>query len=172
MMSEIFTWALSEEIEEPGAFCLVAPFAELAVYLSGDAVSSIEIDTTLGQYDINTTPRGAFAQRVYAQLQAYFADASSPLDIAVRYSEYSTAFQRKVWRALQKIPRGQVVTYGELAAQLGTNPRAVGNACGANPLPIIIPCHRVVAKNGLGGYMGKKGLNYKRWLLQHEGVEV
>ena len=70
------------------------------------------------------------------------------------------------------IPCGHVLTYGEIAAQLGSSPRAVGQACGNNPIPIVIPCHRVVAKSGMGGFMHHNGgfaLDIKRWLLAHEG---
>ena len=88
--------------------------------------------------------------------------------------EQGTDFQRRVWRALLAIPWGQVVTYGELAQRMGLPvgaSRAIGQANGANPLPVIIPCHRVVAAGGrLGGYAG--GLETKRFLLRREGVVV
>jgi methylated-DNA-[protein]-cysteine S-methyltransferase len=79
-----------------------------------------------------------------------------------------SAFDRKVWRALLEIPWGETRTYGALAAQLGVAgaARAVGGANGRNPVPILVPCHRVVAVDGLGGYSG--GLEVKRWLLAHE----
>jgi methylated-DNA-[protein]-cysteine S-methyltransferase len=85
---------------------------------------------------------------------------------------YGTVFQQRVWQAIASIPLGQTRSYGQLAEQLNSGPRAVANACGANRIPLIIPCHRVLAKNGLGGFMqGKKnGLNIKRWLLAHEGA--
>ena len=82
-----------------------------------------------------------------------------------------TSFQLRVWRALLAIPAGQSLTYGALAAQLNTAPRAVGQACGANPLPLVIPCHRVVSANGLGGFMHAASgapLDIKAWLLRHE----
>jgi O-6-methylguanine DNA methyltransferase len=80
-----------------------------------------------------------------------------------------TAFQKSVWRELKKIPRGQTRTYGEIAAAIGKPKavRAVGSACGANPLPVFIPCHRVVAKTGLGGF--GSGLPWKKLLLEMEG---
>jgi methylated-DNA-[protein]-cysteine S-methyltransferase len=85
-----------------------------------------------------------------------------------------TPFQRKVWQALREIPLGQVMTYGELAEQLGSSPRAVGGACRNNPVPLIIPCHRVISKNGIGGFSGQWGegekVNVKQWLLRHEQV--
>lgn len=80
-----------------------------------------------------------------------------------------TPFQQRVWRALVAIPPGKVKSYGQIAAALGTHPRAVGGACRANPFPLFIPCHRAVAAEGLGGFMGKEGLAIKRWLLDHEG---
>ncbi len=81
-----------------------------------------------------------------------------------------TDFQKSVWRELKKIPRGQTRTYGEIAATIGKPKavRAVGSACGANPLPVFIPCHRVVAKNGLGGF--GSGLPWKILLLKTEGA--
>ena len=79
----------------------------------------------------------------------------------------------RVWQALQKIPYGEVKTYGQLAKELKSSARAVGNACRANPIPIVIPCHRIVAVSGIGGYAGKTDgpvLERKRWLLAHEGI--
>lgn len=78
-------------------------------------------------------------------------------------------FQERVWEALLAIPAGQAITYGELAKSLQSAPRAIGQACKKNPLALFIPCHRVVAKNDLGGYMGRlNGVNYKERLLRHE----
>lgn len=81
-----------------------------------------------------------------------------------------TSFQLQVWHLLSLIPRGSTVTYGSIAISLGNSKlvRAVGQACGANPLPLIIPCHRVVAKGGLGGFSG--GLSVKKILLNLEGI--
>jgi methylated-DNA-[protein]-cysteine S-methyltransferase len=102
-------------------------------------------------------------------LQAYFAgeltDFELPLDLR------GTPFQRRVWQALQEIPYGETISYGELASWVG-NPnasRAVGSANGRNPVAIIVPCHRVIAADGgIGGYGG--GLERKTWLLEHEGA--
>ena len=87
---------------------------------------------------------------------------------------HGTKYQQLVWEAIASIPLGQTRTYGQLAHQIGSGPRAVANACGANQLPLVIPCHRVVAQNGLGGFMQSKtnGLQVKKWLLQHEGVDM
>lgn len=107
-------------------------------------------------------------QEILAYLQQPHQAFSLPAQLA------GSAFQQKVWLAILAIPLGQTRTYSELAAQLQSRPRAVANACGANRLPLLIPCHRVVAKNGLGGFMrgDKNGLSIKRWLLAHEGVHV
>jgi len=109
-------------------------------------------------------------EAVKQQLKAYFA--GQPTDFAdLALDPQGTPFQRRVWQELQKIPRGQAISYKELAARVG-NPkasRAVGQANGRNPIPLIIPCHRVIAADGtLGGY--SSGLDRKRWLLHHEGV--
>jgi methylated-DNA-[protein]-cysteine S-methyltransferase len=86
-------------------------------------------------------------------------------------SPHGTDFQLRVWRALQQIPSGTVKTYGELAEELKTGSRAVGQACRGNPISIFIPCHRVVAADGVGGFMGKAGkTEIKQWLLRHEGA--
>lgn len=83
-------------------------------------------------------------------------------------------FQRRVWAEIAKIPKGRVVTYGELARLIGRPQavRAVASACGANPNPVVVPCHRVVGKTGIGGYSGPGGVERKRELLKREGVVV
>ncbi|MBU0500385.1 MAG: methylated-DNA--[protein]-cysteine S-methyltransferase [Gammaproteobacteria bacterium] len=111
---------------------------------------------------------GLLTQRALA---VYFENAAHSFQIPLRLA--GTVFQREVWRVLQGIPPGRVMTYGELARQLGTSPRAVGNACRHNPCPIVVPCHRVVSAQGLGGYDGQTEgplLERKRWLLRHEGA--
>jgi methylated-DNA-[protein]-cysteine S-methyltransferase len=108
--------------------------------------------------------------KLKAQLAAYFRDPTFRFEGTLAIQ--GTAFCRKVWQALLAIPPGTVRTYAELARQLESFPRAVAAACRANPYPILIPCHRVVAKTGLGGYCGQsKGpaLAIKYWLLKHEG---
>lgn len=104
------------------------------------------------------------------QLDAYFdgtlKEFSLPLDPA------GTAFQKKVWAVMEKIPYGKVRRYGDVAEELGSAPRAVGGACGKNPIPVIIPCHRIIASDGgLGGYSGQDGVDTKRFLLTLEGIE-
>ena len=110
-----------------------------------------------------------FVGQFAAELEAYFNGKLQTFSVPINLDR-GTDFQRRVWQALLAIPYGKTVTYGELARSLGLSAgasRAVGNACGANPLPIIVPCHRVVAANGsLGGYSG--GLWRKEGLLKVE----
>lgn len=116
---------------------------------------------------------GDLPAAVLDQVAGYFADGSKGFDLPLEPA--GTAFQQSVWRALQTIPAGETVTYGQLARRLGTSARAVGGACRANPCPIVVPCHRVVARNGLGGFAGDtsgRKLAVKRWLLRHEGVDI
>lgn len=127
--------------------------------------------------------------RLHYGKQAVLRQGSAPRHVLDRLGEYfggrlqaietiecktgGTAFQRKVWEALRTIPAGRTLSYGELAAQIGSPKavRAVGLANGANPVGLVVPCHRVIGANGtLTGYGG--GLERKRWLLRHEGVEL
>ncbi len=104
------------------------------------------------------------------QLLAYFAGKLASFDLPV--APAGTPHQQKVWRATQKIAFGSYQTYGARSAAIGSSPRAVGTACGRNPIPIIIPCHRVLAAGGqIGGYSGSGGPATKRYLLSLEGVE-
>jgi len=103
------------------------------------------------------------------QLTEYFSNGRFRFDMPLAVC--GTEFQHNVWRALQAIPPGQTRSYSDIADQLCSSARAVGNACRANPIPIVVPCHRVVAKQGIGGYFGQTGgarLRIKQWLLNHE----
>lgn len=109
----------------------------------------------------------ALLNRAVHQLNAYFFCGLRHFDLPL--APAGTAFQRAVWRQMQAIPYGETRTYGEIARWLRSAPRAVGRACGRNPIPIVIPCHRVVASDGLGGYSGDGGTDTKTWLLELEG---
>jgi methylated-DNA-[protein]-cysteine S-methyltransferase len=148
---------------------LATPFAVLGIRIEEDWLTDIEylpLDTPL------LDPKTPLAREVCNQLQAYLTDPGFVFDLSLHIG--GTIHQRRVWRAIQDIPSGGTRSYGDIATQLHSAPRAVGQACGANRLPIIIPCHRVIAKSGgLGGFMNASDgmpLNIKRWLLQHEGV--
>ena len=118
-------------------------------------------------------PENALAERAVRQLERYRTDPDAKFDLPLLVE--GTEFQRRLWSALCEIPRGSTLTYGEMAKKLGAEDfeaaRAVGQACGDNRLPIVIPCHRVVAADGLGGFGHSTGgylLEAKRWLLMHE----
>jgi len=113
-------------------------------------------------------PPGSLLAEAGRQLAAYFAGTRRDFDLPL--APAGSAFQKSVWREMIRIPYGEVLTYGEMAARTGGVARAVGGACGANPIPVIIPCHRVVAGEGLGGYSGRGGLDTKRRLLVLEGA--
>lgn len=141
-------------------------FGVLSIHCEDEALTGIAF---IESSSVVQLPRDAFSREVRAQLAAYFADANFQFDLPLKFS--GTAHQLKVWQAMRDIPCGQVRTYGDLATLLQSSPRAVGQACGNNPIPIVIPCHRVVGKAGLGGFMHRAdngALDIKRWLLTHE----
>lgn len=112
-------------------------------------------------------------QLIIEELNAYINNPRHRFNLPLHIE--GTPFQKMVWKALQAIPSGTVISYQDLAKKLETSPRAIGNACRANPIAIVIPCHRVVAKKGMGGFCGKtsgKMTHIKKWLLRHEGVEL
>ena len=115
-------------------------------------------------------PQTDLAAKAAHQIRAYFEDCDAAFELPLRPS--GTSFQRSVWEQISGIPCHQTCTYGDLAAVLGNSPRAVGQACGANPFPLVVPCHRVIAAHGgLGGFARQRGgflLEVKRWLLAHE----
>jgi methylated-DNA-[protein]-cysteine S-methyltransferase len=103
------------------------------------------------------------------QISAYLARPGHCFDLPL--VPLGTAFQRRVWARLARIPAGAPISYTDLAGQVGSGARAVANACRANPFPLVVPCHRVVARQGLGGYAGQRDgwlLDMKEWLLAHE----
>ncbi|MBF0146221.1 MAG: methylated-DNA--[protein]-cysteine S-methyltransferase [Magnetococcales bacterium] len=102
-------------------------------------------------------------------VEDYFAKRFHPPTFPL--NPEGTLFQRRAWAEASTIPAGTVVTYGQLAARLNTAPRAIGQAMAANPIPLLIPCHRIIAANGgMGGYSGGQGIDTKRWLLSWEGA--
>lgn len=115
-------------------------------------------------------PKTPLAKEAVRQLRAYLKDPA--FEFSLPLSPAGTPFQRKVWQEIADIPCGHTTTYGELAKAVKSAPRAVGGACGANPYPIVVPCHRVIATGGgLGGFARETGgllLEIKRWLLEHE----
>jgi methylated-DNA-[protein]-cysteine S-methyltransferase len=152
-------------------FQIRIPPGALVITLAGEDITSIDLQTRALK---NLPVAGsAIEKRIATELEAYFSHPDSPLKWPLRIG--GSDYQKRIWRALRAIPAGSVKTYGQLAEEVGGSPRSVGNACRQNPVPIYIPCHRVVAKHGLGGFAGKTAgprLALKRWLLQHEGVNL
>ncbi len=151
------------------------PIGVIEVTLDNECITGLE----LGQYkpgaggvhyDSHYT---GVLKELGEQLAQYFTQPLTRFE--VNMENRGTDFQRRVWQALQQIPVGQTRTYGQLAEQLHSSARAVGNACRQNPVPLLVPCHRVVAVKGLGGFGGEtqgKQIAMKRWLLEHEGARV
>lgn len=140
--------------------------------LSDKAVELKEGKGTIFQSGDNVSTE-KLKQSILHQLQNYFSTAATFANIPL--APQGTDFQKSVWNELRKIPLGQTRTYGQIAKILKSSARAVGNACRKNPIAIIIPCHRVVAANGIGGYAGKtqgKHLLIKHELLKHEGINI
>lgn len=147
---------------------LSAPGFALGVRCAGQRLTGIEFLPG----DTPAQPaRSALSARACAQIERYLANPDSSFDLPLDTA--GTAFQRRVWQTISAIPRGSTATYGELARKLGSAPRAVGQACGANPYPLVVPCHRVVGAGELGGFAHARDgllLEIKRWLLRHESA--
>jgi methylated-DNA-[protein]-cysteine S-methyltransferase len=115
-------------------------------------------------------PADKLGQEVVRQLECYFKDPQWHFDLPLDLT--GTPFQQRLWRALKKVPPGTVDTYGQLARQLNSGAQAVGQACRRNPVPVVVPCHRIVSQQGMGGYAGEvdgEKMSIKRALLTHEG---
>lgn len=110
--------------------------------------------------------RSGLLDRAIAQLREYFHEGREVFDLPLQVD--GSDFQRVVCDAMLAIPFGETRTYGDIARDLGAPPQPVGNACGGNPIPVIIPCHRVLAANSLGGFSGMGGVETKVELLKHE----
>ncbi len=147
------------------AAVIATPLGRLGIQAE-EALTSIDFVSSRMRLQL---PRTALARKICAQLKAYFANPRTRFDLPLAAG--GTPHQQRVWRALQRIAPGTPRTYGQLARTLKSAPRAVGGACRANPIPIVVPCHRVVAANGVGGFMGAtrgRAMDIKRWLLKHE----
>ena len=142
------------------------PRMKVAVATQGDQVTGIHYLPPNAQTKAPTTP---LAERAVRQLEAYRANPDVHFDLPIAVE--GTELQKAVWRAMCAIPRGKTRTYGDIARELGGDARDVGQCCGDNRFPIVIPCHRVVAANGLGGFGHQTSgfmMEAKRWLLAHE----
>lgn len=148
------------------AAVLPAPTFALGIRCTADEVTEIVYLEPCAE----VAPQSLLAKETVRQLRAYLKDPRFVFGLPLQPA--GTAFQRRVWASIGTIPAGQTCSYGELATTLRSGARAVGNACGANPFPLVVPCHRVVAAHqGLGGFARQRGgflLDVKRWLLDHE----
>ncbi|MXY14957.1 MAG: methylated-DNA--[protein]-cysteine S-methyltransferase [Proteobacteria bacterium] len=144
---------------------LATPIGNLVVEYEGDFVLAVRA-TDAGVL----AARDAFAREAQKQLKAWFAGRLKKFDIPFLFPD-ATDFQVRVWDQITRIPFGATQTYGEIAREIKSGPRAVGGACRCNDLLLIVPCHRVVAVTGLGGFMGDRDgslVRRKQWLLEHE----
>ena len=146
---------------------VAAPGFSLGIRCNDDEVTGIEYL----EPQPDRAPVSPLAAEAVRQLRAYLDNPAAAFSLPLRPA--GTPFQRRVWTQIDTIPAGETRTYGQLATALHNAPRAVGQACGANPYPIVTPCHRVIATGGgLGGFNRESGgflLDVKRWLLRHEG---
>lgn len=142
------------------------PHAVLGVLTEHGAVIGIDF---LPVAALVIEPQNPVAALAVEQLDRYLRDPAFIFDLPLQLK--GTPHQNKVWRAMLAIPAGRVRTYGDIAREIGSSPRAVGQACGANPIPVVIPCHRIVGQAALGGFMHSRAsaeLKIKAWLLTHE----
>jgi methylated-DNA-[protein]-cysteine S-methyltransferase len=149
---------------------IALPFGRVGVRTRGTEIVEIAYLPPATPARSASTP---LAARACVEIDRYVADPNYRPELPLAAA--GTVFQRRVWRAIAAIPPGEARTYGELAKSLASSPRAVGQACGSNPYPLVVPCHRVLAAGGLGGFAHASDgflIAIKRWLLSHEGVVV
>lgn len=153
---------------------IAAPFGRLGVQTEMvDGSLMVSQVVYLDRDQVLKPPKTDLAQELEKQFNAYFKNPQFVFDLPLK--PFGTNFQQRVWAEIEKISCGKVTTYGQLAQSIKSAPRAVGQACGSNPYPLIVPCHRVVSASGIGGFAHQAGegfyRNVKAWLLHHEGVQ-
>jgi methylated-DNA-[protein]-cysteine S-methyltransferase len=151
---------------KPYAAVLSAPTFAIGIRCNDDEITAIEYL----EPQMEIAPKAPLAKEAVRQLRGWLRDQN--FEFGLPLAPAGTHFQRRVWAVVASIPLGETRSYGEVATLIHSGPRAVGNACGANPYPIVVPCHRVIAANQALGGFGKQGggflLEVKKWLLQHE----
>ncbi len=156
------------------SFYLQTPIGRLLISCEGNKVIEVNLGMD-NKKNRQVLARGTsrlksrFAQKVGNQINHYFDGSSTRFDLNLLVQ--GTDYQKLVWQCISAIKWGKTLTYSDIAEQLDSSARAVGNACRANPVPIIVPCHRDVAKSGLGGFAGQRegnNISVKTWLLEHE----
>ena len=141
---------------------LSTPVGPLTVTSNGTAITRVSWEGPKGH---DTRPE---LTEALSQLDAYFEGTLKDFDLPLAVE--APAFQVQVCEVMQSIPFGETLTYGDIAKRLDVPAQAIGQACGGNPIPVIIPCHRVLGATSLGGYSGEGGVETKVWLLRHEGA--
>lgn len=172
-MKKLILLKKPQDKEENWAAVISAPFGKLGIK-TGMFEQSLMLSEVF--YVAKSTPllsaQNKLAENAIKQINQYFVDPEFEFDLPM--IPKGSPYQNKVWQQIAKIPIGKVTTYGELAKKISSAPRAIGGACGANPYPLIVPCHRVVSATGIGGFAqhDEEGYhrNIKTWLLQHEGI--
>lgn len=167
---------ISTPVAEPSLLHLrrlTSPIGRIQLVGNGSSVTSLLIERD-GRLPLDSEPENsdAILDDAAEQLREYFAGTRTRFDVPISLA--GTEFQRAIWHQLSQLEFGQVASYGELGLATGrpTAGRAVGGAVGANPIPLIVPCHRVLASNArITGYSGGNGIPTKVWLLDHEGIE-
>jgi methylated-DNA-[protein]-cysteine S-methyltransferase len=147
-------------------YTIDSPIGLLKLIISNSELIGIEF---ADDYENTVSATHPDVKKITKELRAYFKDPEHTFNVQTKLN--GTQFQLSVWKAVQSIPSGKTITYGQLAKKLKTGPRAIGQACRTNPLPVIYPCHRVVGANNDGGYAGKTNgrlLNVKQYLIAHE----
>ncbi len=158
--------SLPPRLDELTVTVLDAPWGRIALHWRGPRDGGALERVVLAAERVQAAATPAW---LAAPFVAYFDDPRCGIELPLLH--WGTAFQRRTWHAIAAIPPGATRTYGELAQALGSAPRAIGGACRANPHPLVVPCHRVVARHGLGGFAGDRTgqlLEIKRRLLAHE----
>ncbi|MBS0307393.1 MAG: methylated-DNA--[protein]-cysteine S-methyltransferase [Proteobacteria bacterium] len=150
---------------------VAAPFGAMGIRSDRDCVQEL---VYLPPSYRPQAPTDKLAEKTARQIERYWQEPDFRFSLPL--ADAGTQFQKRVWQVIAAIPRGEVLTYGDVARCIQSAPRAVGQACGANWFPLVIPCHRVTAAGGLGGFSNHDEetgfhVGVKRWLLAHEGVD-
>lgn len=146
-----------------------SPTGNIAIHADGAAVTKVFWTNEPEHAPSGDQDDRSVVHVATGQINAYFEDPKTVFDLPLHAT--GNDFEHAVWRAMQAIPSGHTASYGDLAGIVGRPARAVGGACGRNPIPIVVPCHRVIAADGrLTGFSGGDGIETKRWLLRHEGA--
>jgi methylated-DNA-[protein]-cysteine S-methyltransferase len=163
--TKLFRVSGARETARTVQFVVESPVGALVLNEADGALAAITWRRADANADSTVSPLLATAAR---QLDEYFAGWRRSFELPL--APKGSPFQQRVWAEMCRIPFGATARYGDLARALGTAAQPIGQACGANPIPIVIPCHRIVAAGGLGGFSGGAGLTSKRFLLRHEGA--